>query len=124
MLFTDPLFLFFFLPVFLAGFTALSRLTGGRFRNPAKLFVLVGTLVFYGWRHKPAWWLPFCVAVGFDFLWSRLLVAATRPRRRRLLLTLSIAQNVSLLFVYKYLAWVLGFPGLDGWPVVQTLRAS
>jgi alginate O-acetyltransferase complex protein AlgI len=123
MLFTDPLFLFFFLPVFLAGFSALSRLAGARFHSPLKLFLLAGTLVFYGWRHKPAWWLPFCAAVAFDFLWSRLLLAASRPRLRRLLLACSIAQNLSLLFVYKYLPWVLGFEALAGWPGIAGLRA-
>jgi alginate O-acetyltransferase complex protein AlgI len=112
MLFTDPLFLFFFLPVFLAGFTALSRLAGGGFRSPLKLFILVATLVFYGWRHKPAWWLPFCAAVAFDFLWSRLLTVASRPGARRVILTCSIVQNLSLLFVYKYWGW-LGGPKLE-----------
>jgi alginate O-acetyltransferase complex protein AlgI len=122
MLFTDPLFLFFFLPAFLAGFTLIARVGGGRFRNPLKLFVLGATLVFYGWRHKPAWWLPFCAAVAFDFLWSRLLAATARPGLRRLLVTLSIVQNLSLLFVYKYLAWALGL--LGGWPGIGWLDAS
>jgi alginate O-acetyltransferase complex protein AlgI len=124
MLFTDPLFLFFFLPVFLAGFTALTRVTQGQYRNPLKLFVLVATLVFYGWRHDPAWWLPFCAAVAFDFLWSRLLVTTENPRIRRLLLTLSIVQNLSLLFFYKYMAWILGFGWLDGWAWIEALRVS
>jgi alginate O-acetyltransferase complex protein AlgI len=122
MLFTDPLFLFFFLPLFLFGMAALTRACGGAFRNPLKLYILIATLVFYGWRHKPAWWVPFCLAVAFDFLWSRLLVETANPRVRRALLTLSITQNVSLLFVYKYLAWVLGFELLDGLPGVDLLR--
>jgi alginate O-acetyltransferase complex protein AlgI len=121
MLFTDPLFLFFFLPLCLAGFATLTRLSGGRFRNTLKIFVLAVTLVFYCWRHKPSWLLPFCIAVAFDFLWSRLLAIATRPRVRRLLLTLSIVQNLSLLFVYKYLAWALGI--LEGWHGLEGLRA-
>jgi alginate O-acetyltransferase complex protein AlgI len=112
MLFTDPLFLFLFLPVFLAGFAALARITGGRFRSPLKLFILLGTLIFYGWRHKPAWWLPFCAAVAFDFLWSRLLVASSSPRTRRLIVAGSVVQNLSLLFIYKYWAW-LGGPRLE-----------
>jgi alginate O-acetyltransferase complex protein AlgI len=124
MLFTDPLFLFFFLPVFLAGFTALTRVTRGRYRNPLKLFVLAATLVFYGWRHEPAWWLPFCIAVAFDFVWSRLLVRTTDPRLRRLVLALSIVQNLSLLFAYKYLPWVLGFQWLDGWNGIEALRMT
>jgi alginate O-acetyltransferase complex protein AlgI len=112
MLFTDPLFLFFFLPVFLGAFSALARLAGGRFRVPLKLCILVATLVFYGWRHKPAWWLPFCAAVAFDFLWSRLLARSHSPRARRLILALSIVQNLSLLFIYKYWSW-LGGPRLE-----------
>jgi len=124
MLFTDPLFLFFFLPLFLAGFAVLARVAGGRFRNPLKLFILVATLIFYTWRHKPAWWLPFCAAVAFDFLWSRLLVRSTRPRVRRLILTLSLVQNLSLLFLYKYLAWVLSFVFLQHWPGVDAMRGA
>ncbi len=122
MLFTDPLFLFFFLPLFLAGFAVLARFAGGRFRNPLKLFILVATLIFYGWRHKPAWWLPFCAAVAFDFLWSRLLARSTKPRVRRLILTLSLVQNLSLLFLYKYLAWILSFGLFEGWPGIGAVR--
>jgi alginate O-acetyltransferase complex protein AlgI len=123
MLFTDPLFLFLFLPLFLAGFAVLTRLGGGRYRTPLKLFVLVSTLVFYGWRHRPAWWLPFVAAVAFDFLWSKLLVSLEGKGARRLVLVASIAQNVTLLLVYKYLSWILGFDAWDGWTPAERLRA-
>jgi alginate O-acetyltransferase complex protein AlgI len=122
MLFTDPLFLFFFLPLFLAGFAMLTRASGGRYRTPLKLFVLLSTLVFYGWRHRPAWWLPFCAAIAFDFLWSKLLVSLTGPGQRRLVVAASIAQNLLLLFVYKYLAWILAFDTWDGWAMAEGLR--
>jgi alginate O-acetyltransferase complex protein AlgI len=122
MLFTDPLFLFFFLPLFLAGFAVLTRATGDRYRTPLKLFVVLSTLVFYGWRHRPAWWLPFCAAVAFDFLWSKLLVSLSDPRARRVVLAASIVQNLALLFVYKYLSWILSFDAWDGWTPVERLR--
>src|SRR2546423_9068141 len=54
MLFSSYIFLFVFLPVTLCGFCLLSRLAGAK---PAKLWLTLASLVFYGW------WNPIYVAL-------------------------------------------------------------
>jgi alginate O-acetyltransferase complex protein AlgI len=121
-LFTDGIFLFYFLPAALL----LHRLALGRSRGYypfcAKIVIFVLTLVFYGYRD--VWWLiPFLVSVSFDFFWASLLIRAERPALRKALLFASVAQNLSLLALFKYReflgAYVPFMPSLaqDGLPL-------
>src|SRR3954447_1271432 len=113
MLFHSPDFLFYFLPAALL--LHRSALVGRRSEIygalPRVCLVLV-TLVFYGWEH-PWWLIPFAVSVGGDFLWSTLLVRATKERVRRQLCAVSVVQNLALLGYFKY--WDAVVLALDGW---------
>src|SRR5258706_3253085 len=94
MLFTEPLFLFFFLPVVLA----LYFITPRRFRN---LLLLAASLTFYAWGEGPY----FLVLAGslllnyFGAIWIERL-DGRRPRRG--IFWMTIAGNILLLVVFKY----------------------
>lgn len=102
MLFTHVSFIFYFLPVALFfHYLAVRKTRSGRYPNIARLLVFVLTLGFYG--VKDPWWLiPLMVCIIFDFVWATLLGKATDARVRKFLVTLSIAQNLSLLMFFKY----------------------
>ncbi len=102
MLFTDSLFLFYFLPAALAlhALTTFFR-RGPSYNNTSRLLLFFLTLVFYGVK-QPWWLLPFFVGILFDFLWASLLMRIERPRARAVILSLSVAQNLTLLGIFKY----------------------
>ncbi len=107
MLFTEPVFLFYFLPAALILHTLTLSVGGrGEYHALSRVTLFVLTLVFYGYR-EPWWLLPFFICIGFDFLWGTLLAREERPRARKLLVTASIVQNITLLAVFKYWGFVL-----------------
>ena len=101
MLFTDAKFLFLFLPIALIAHRLALVTTKGKY-TAAPRFVIFGlTLIFYGWN-EPRWLIPFLICICFDFAWSQLLARSTHTRTRKLILVLSITQNLTLLSVFKY----------------------
>lgn len=102
MLFTDSFFLFYFLPsalfaLFLTG--TLRR--GASYSSLSKAALVLLTIAFYG--SQETWWLiPFAVCVVFDFVWAQLLTRFQSPAMRKLLVALSVIQNLGLLSLFKY----------------------
>jgi alginate O-acetyltransferase complex protein AlgI len=98
-LFSSYIFLFAFLPVTLGGFCLLSRFRGAK---PAKVWLTLASLVFYGW------WNPLYVALIlasmlFNFWLGRRLGEEVRAGRTgRRLLFWSVTANLLLLGYYKY----------------------
>ena len=118
MLFTDAIFLFYFLPLVLILHRLLAGEGGGKYPVAARWFLVSATLIFYGWN-QPWWVAPFFVSAGFDYFWVSLLLRAKALSWRRLWLVLSITQNILLLSLFKYRDFFsaqLGFPmlKLDG----------
>lgn len=102
MLFTDASFLLYFLPFALITHRiAVAFGKAGEYHNIAKLTFFTLTLLFYGYM-EPWWLIPYLVGVGFDFLWASILGKTQRPSCRRVLLLLSIVQNLCLLGLFKY----------------------
>lgn len=103
MLFTDTLFLFYFLPFALTlhWFASLPALARRRYGNLARVTIFGLSLLFYGFK-SPWWLLPFFVSVAFDFIWASLLHRTEGPHWRKLLVCLSVTQNLSLLALFKY----------------------
>jgi alginate O-acetyltransferase complex protein AlgI len=105
MLFSSFIFLFGFLPAALAGFWI-----AGRFgRTVAASWLVVASLVFYGW------WEPrFLVVLLGSILFNYGAAAAIRrlegaARRQGLVLTLAVCANLLALVYYKYLFSILEF---------------
>jgi alginate O-acetyltransferase complex protein AlgI len=94
MLFNSLTFLIFFIVVF-----TLHRVMPGW--SAKKLLLLIASYVFYA-----AWNPPYVVILLFstslDWWLARLVWKSQDPRRRRLLLTVSLVANLSLLGFFKY----------------------
>ncbi len=97
MVFSSLLFIFRFLPVFLAVY----RLTPARFRNQV---LFAGSLVFYAWG-EPVYLMLMLFSAFFDYGNGLMLEYAEQHRKTGLagvVLTGSILVNLSLLAIFKY----------------------
>ena len=99
MLFSSYIFLLVFLPVTLGGFCLLSRLLGPK---PAKLWLTLASLVFYGWWN-PVYVVLILVSMLCNFwLGRRIGVAVRSGRSGKSLLFCGVSANLLLLGYYKY----------------------
>ena len=109
MLFSSPVFLVAFLP----GVLALYYLIPRRFLPARNLLLLAASLGFYAWG-EPWFVLVMIASIIMNYLFG-LWTARTQEKShaRRWALGVTVAFNLGLLFVFKYLGFVL-----------QTLRAA
>lgn len=94
MLFTDPIFLFAFLPAALLLFHGARRWLGGQ---GALAVAVVLSLAFYAWW-RPPYLLLLLATLAFNFVMARRLAASPS----RLVLGLAVAVNLALLGYFKY----------------------
>lgn len=94
MVFSSTLFLFYFLPLFLAGYFVIPR----SLRN---LYAAATSLLFYAWG-APAFLPIFLGSCLLDYLIVRCLAREEASSRRTTLLVVSTALNVGLLLYFKY----------------------
>lgn len=120
MLFNSYPFVFFFLPLVLAGFLLLSAFN---LRRLTPLLIIIASLCFYAWWDWHYLFL-FLFSIGFNFFWAQLLhgpkvgETAGDRSRQKLLLGVGVAVNVALLGYFKYRDFFVG--SLDvvlGWHV-------
>ena len=99
MLFCSFEFLYLFLPLMLAGYFAIGKFYGAR---PAKAWLVLGSLFFYGW-FKP-WYLLviFASILGNFFVVRGLVHLPLTPRKRHALCVLGVVFNLGLLGYFKY----------------------
>ncbi|MES2262028.1 MAG: MBOAT family protein [Pseudomonadota bacterium] len=110
MVFSSPVFLFYFLPCFLLLYYVLP------WKNTT---LLVGSLLFYAWgepRFVPLLMFSAFLNYGFGYLIAR------AAARRKLLLALGIALNLGLLAYYKYMGFFIDvlnalLPQQQRWPL-------
>src|SRR6218665_3376172 len=96
MVFSSSIFLFVFLPVFLAIYYVVPR----QWRN---LTMVVGSYVFYGW-----WRLGFLALLIATTLWNyvlglRIVAAAAAQEKSKRWLIVAIAGNLAVLGYFKYM---------------------
>ncbi len=115
MLFNSYQFVFGFLPIALIVFGLLGAYD---MRRAAAAFLIFASLFFYGWWNWHYLFL-FGFSIGFNFLWSLLLVPPESEkslelaaRRRRVLLGAGIAVNIALLGYFKYRNFIVGSAGV------------
>lgn len=94
MVFSSVVFLFAFLPVFLAGYYA----TPDRFKNG---WALLGSAAFYAYG-APIFVYLLVGSAAVDWWLSHRITQSRTPRGRRLWLWLSLLQNLGLLGYFKY----------------------
>lgn len=117
MLFSSPIFLFAFLPIVFAVYYGPLRSS----RRGQNLFLLLASLFFYGWK-EPVFVLVMAGSILFNYLLG-LWAAYCRRGGKKTAPAVAVAAvgNLSLLFVFKYLSFVLanlrglgaGVPVLD-----------
>ena len=107
MLFSSSVFLFVFLPLVLAGYYLLCPLFGRWRRKIQNLFLLCASLFFYAWG-EPWFVIAMLASIGANYLFG-LWVGVRKKAGRgvRLTVVLSVASNLGLLFVFKYLTFTL-----------------
>ncbi|HHF7367985.1 TPA: MBOAT family protein [Legionella bozemanae] len=103
MLFTTPIFLFFFLPIFISLYYLCPAY--GEWRN---LFALMGSIVFFSWG-EPVYVFLLLAFVYFDYLLSKAIseTSALSLARKKTLLCLGIFLNVIILIAFKYTTFIL-----------------
>ncbi len=94
MIFASLIFVFGFLPLFLAGYYALPK----RARN---LFLTLASYVFYGWW-RPDFVLLMLFSTSVDYACARAMGAKDEQRARRPWLLVSVVTNLGLLGWFKY----------------------
>ncbi|MGN8876718.1 MBOAT family O-acyltransferase [Pseudoflavonifractor sp. HCP28S3_F10] len=107
MLFSSSVFLFLFLPLVLLGYYGLCAPLG-RLRRPAQnLLLLCASLLFYAWGEP--WFVLVMMASILANYGFGLWVAARKGRGRstRLPIVCALVCNLGLLFIFKYLVFVL-----------------
>lgn len=102
MQFTDPFFLFYFLPVALLVLRVAGRNAP---RLPYMLAVVVLTLGFYGFE-KIYWIGIFIGTAAATYLAARVIAKSRSNGVRFAMLVIGMAIPIGFLFVFKYLSWL------------------
>lgn len=103
MLFTDPLFLFYFLPFALLA-VRLCTLRG-RILFFLKISIILVTFMFYAYENW-LWVVLFLVIVSGPYLYGLFMRQSTSECNRRILLYLSVGHSLFFLCVFKYFSWL------------------
>ena len=107
MLFSSIIFLFYFFPAVLVLYYALSFSRGLQ-----NILLLVASLVFYAWG-EPVNVLLMIFSIVFNSLMGY-LVQSCHAGAKKAFLVLTVACNLGILFVFKYLGFVLDNLGITG----------
>lgn len=94
MVFSSAIFLFYFLPLFLAGYLIIPR----QWRN---IYATAASVCFYAWG-APTFLGIFLVSCLCDYLLAKRISQAENQARRRQILWASMILNVGLLLYFKY----------------------
>jgi alginate O-acetyltransferase complex protein AlgI len=104
MLFNSPEFIFAFLPVTFVVYFLLNHL--GMFR-PAKVFLFLASLVFYGWW-SPKYLVLIGISILVNFFVAEKTSLAFAPQAKKSWFAFGIIVNVALLGYYKYADFFIG----------------
>lgn len=107
MVFSSTVFLFLFLPLTLIGYYN-PVFKGRRFKN---IFLLLASLLFYAWG-EPVFVLVMIASIIVNWFIALKIDKHTENKKKRIYLILSIVYNVGLLFVFKYLSFLLNNIGM------------
>lgn len=101
MLFSSATFLFAFLPAV----TLLYYIIPARFRTARNMLLTLVSILFYAWG-EPRFVVVMLAMIAVNWALA-LLAEAQGDKYRRMVLVTAVAVNIGLLFVFKYLTFVL-----------------
>ena len=102
MVFSSSIFLFFFLPLVILGYYLLKE-------NYRLSFLLLASLFFYAWG-EPKYVLVMLLSIAINYIFGLFIYTCTAVKKKifsRILLVLSVACNLGILFYFKYLNFTL-----------------
>lgn len=106
MLFNSYIFIFAFLPITLIGYFVLNRFS---YEKAAKVWLVIASFVFYGYFNM-SYLFIIISSIVFNFSVNKLFNTkrfTVSDKLRKILLVIGLTANVGVLFVYKYLDFVL-----------------
>jgi D-alanyl-lipoteichoic acid acyltransferase DltB (MBOAT superfamily) len=104
MLFNSPEFIFFFVPVTVAIY---FLLTHHQYYRESKIWLLVASLVFYGWAN-PEYLLLIGTSMIVNFSVAKAISEREKLGFKKTLLILGLLFNIGLLVYYKYADFFIG----------------
>lgn len=110
MVFSDSVFLFLFLPLTLLVYYF------PLFRNNISLrnvWLLVVSLFFYAWG-EPLYVLLMILSIVVNYFLGRAVSSCAKTKKGKRIVFLGCVFNLGLLFVFKYLSWILNMIGISG----------
>ncbi|MBN2498499.1 MAG: MBOAT family protein [Deltaproteobacteria bacterium] len=114
MVFSSPIFLFLFLPLFLSSYLLVPRSV----RNS---ILLAASLIFYAWGEL-YYLLVMLASIGLNHLVGLLLDRSATPRARKVILALGITSNLILFTSFKYVDFMVDnlniLLGAIGWQTI------
>jgi alginate O-acetyltransferase complex protein AlgI len=102
MVFSTSIFLFFFLPLVIVGYHLLKE-------NIRLHFLLLASLFFYAWG-EPRYILVMFLSIVINYVFGLFIytsIKAQENRPAKILLALSVACNLGILFYFKYLNFTI-----------------
>jgi alginate O-acetyltransferase complex protein AlgI len=102
MVFSSSIFLFFFLPLVITGYYLLKE-------NYRLYFLLLASLFFYAWG-EPRYVLVMLLSIAINYTFGLFIytsIAAHKKIIAKVLLALSVACNLGILFYFKYLNFTI-----------------
>lgn len=103
MLFNSYIFILFFLPMTLFLYFGLNHF---RRERAAKLVLTAMSLWFYAYFHV-GYLAVILISVFMNYMCSRILLKAENPALRKVILSVGIVGNVSVIFYFKYFNFLL-----------------
>ena len=107
MLFSSIVFLFIFFPIVLILYYMFSFS-----RACQNVILLIASLVFYAWG-EPLYVLLMIASILVNSLLAGLVGKVSGIRTRKIILVIAVIANISTLFVFKYLGFVMETMGLE-----------
>lgn len=93
MLFSTPIFLYLFIPVFFIVYFLSSN-------SMKNLIIIIGSMFFYSWG-EPSFFFIAIISIALDY-WLGKLIYTSKKTRKKVLLIVSVVLNVGLLVYFKY----------------------
>lgn len=106
MVFSSDIFLLLFLPVTLGVYYGIRLFTKDNLAIP-NIWLLAVSLVFYAWG-EPVYVLLMMFSIFVNYLFGISLEGHAKTTRGKRIVALACVFDLGLLFVFKYLGWLLG----------------